>query len=133
MKLKVQQIMDATLVVSRIIREDRPLPIRGKYLLARMHAKLLPEFTTIDTQRDGLITTYDHHPMTAGPDGVLEESKEFSVPEDKMPEFTALWKEIADQEVDIDLTPIPLAALDLGGESSIEAHELIVLGDLISE
>ena len=88
MKLTVQKAMDATLVISQIIREARPMPQKGKYRLARLHAKLLPEFQTINTRRDEMITAYDHHPMIKSTDSAGAEievlSDEFSVPLDKM-------------------------------------------------
>lgn len=139
MKLKVQHVMDATLVISRIIREVRAMPQKGKYRLARMHAKLLPEFTLINAQRDEMITAYGHHPMVTenGEDGTSKqvESKEFSVPDDKMPEFLEAWKKVAEEEIELDIEPIPLAQLDLGDnfDGNIEASELITLGELVKE
>lgn len=139
MKLTVQQTMDAVLVISQIIREQRPMPQRGKYRLARMHAKLLPEFQTINAQRDDLIKAYNHHetiknkdPATGAESEVI--NQEFSVPLDKMGEFTEAWKKIGGEEIDIDIEPIPLSQLDLGdnADGSIQASELITLGDLVA-
>ena len=137
MKLTVQHAYDATLLVAQIIRERRPFPQKGAYRLARMHAKLLPEFTTINTQRDAMIKVYDHHPMLPGanPGDPDMASEEFSVPVDKMPEFAEAWGKIAVEEIDIDVEPIPLSYLDMGDvhTGSIDAGELIVLGDLVKE
>ena len=135
MKLKVQHVMDATLVISQIIREQRPMPLKGKYRLSRMHAKLLPEFTTINEQRDAMITAYGFHPTTKDADSNEVVSQEFAVPSDKMAEFTEAWKKIADEEIEIDIEPIPLAQLALGDatDGCIEANELITLGDLVRE
>lgn len=135
MKMKVQEVFDATLVISKIIRDARPMPTTGKFRLARMHAKLLPEFTTINTQRDELIKSFDHHTTSINDVGEEVVSQEFSVPLDKMPEFTDTWKKIGDEEIGVDVEPIPLKCIDLGGmvNGSIEAHELATLGDLITE
>lgn len=140
MKLKVQQVMDATLVISQIIREDRAMPQKGRYRLARLHSKLLPEFTTINAQRDELIKAYDTHVMVSETDpetgAVIEvATAEFTVPEDKMPEFTEAWKAIAGEEIDIDVEPIPLSQLDIGGDidGNISVNEFIVLGSLIAD
>ena len=139
MKLKVQHVMDAILTISRIIREQRPLPQKGAYRLARMHAKLLPEFQTINGRRDAMITAYNHHEMIDGKDNAglptLTENPEFSVPVDKMSEFTAAWAEIGAEEIEVEVEPIPLSYLDLGPsiECAIRADELIVLGDLVKE
>lgn len=141
MKFKVQHVMDATLLISRIIRERRPMPQKGKYRLARMHAKLLPEFTVINDQRDALIKAYDHETKVKikDADGVETEASttppSYSVPLDKMDEFTAAWKEIGDGEIEVDVEAIPLAQLDLGDgtDGCIEAAELITLGELVKE
>lgn len=132
MKLTVTQIREATLVVSQIIREARPMPQRGKLRLARLHMKLLPEFTTIEAQRDALIQEHGVpalDPVTNEP--MLDK---WMVPPENMADFNAAWAAIADDEIDVDVTPIPMADLDTGtGNGGIEATEIIILGDLISE
>lgn len=139
MRMKAQQVFDATLVVSTIIRENRAMPTKGKYRLARLHAKLLPEFQTLSGQRDAMITAYDHHPMIKAKDaaGVETEvlSTEFGVPADKLAEFAAAWNEIGDQEIEVDVESVPLAYLELADsvDGSVTAHELVTLGDLVRE
>lgn len=136
MKLKAQHVFDATLVVSQIIRENRPMPQRGKYRLARLHAKLLPEFTTLNERRDAMIAAYDHREVMPGPvEGELVPAPNLSVPLDKMPEFTAAWNEIGNEEIDVAVEPIPLDQLDLGvsADGSILASEMVTLGDLVAE
>ena len=126
MKLKVQQVFDACLVLSEIIRDKRPTPQKGAYRLARLHAKLLPEFTTIATKRDELITAFGH--KEPGADS-------FSVPTDKMAAFLDDWKKVAEEEIEVDIEPIPLAQLDFGDNSpgTINASELVTLGPLVAE
>ncbi len=142
MKLKAQHVLDATVVVAQIIRENRPLPQKGKYRLARLHAKLLPEFNTLNAQRDAMISAYgwqqplDSNWDSSRPDvGTPALSPNFSVPPDKLPEFNAAWKEIGDQEIDIEVEPVPLAHLELADnvDGSITGHELVLLGDLVTE
>lgn len=138
MKLKVQQVFDATLLISQIIREARPMPQKGKYRLARMHAKLLPEFDTINAQRDEMIKAYGYHPLvqTGVEDAdVMAESPNFAVPNDKLAEFNEAWRKVADEDIEVDMQPVPLAQLDLGPGTNgvIEAHELAILGDLVEE
>jgi hypothetical protein len=144
--------------MSQIIREDRPLPQKGKYRLARMHPKLNAEFLIINAKRDDLIKAYNHHGMIPNPaaaqindemreaivtSGHLDklppkmiENPEWSVPDDKIEEFQTAWKEIADEVIEVAVEPIPLDQLCFPGdlaEGSITAHEFIVLGDLIAE
>ena len=141
MKLKVQHVMDATLVISQIIRDRRQMPQKAKFRLARMHAKLLPEFTRINDQRDTMIKAYDHETKVKIKDaetGVESEVStnppSYSVPLDKMDEFTAAWREIGDDESEVDVEPIPLTYLDMGAaDGSIEAAEFITLGDLVTD
>ena len=47
MKLKVQTVLEATLLLTNIINQARPLPQRGKYRVARMHAKLATEYRRV--------------------------------------------------------------------------------------
>lgn len=126
MNLTVQQVFDATPILANIIRENRPLPQRGSYRLARMHAKLLAEWQPIAARYDALIVGYDHKEPGADLN---------SVPSDKMDEFRAKWAEIAGETIDVDVDPIPLACLDLGDAvaGSLTASELATLGDLVAE
>lgn len=124
MKLTAQQVFDATLVVAQIIRENRPMPQKGLYRLARLHAKLAPEFKPISERRDAMIEAYEHRE---------EGADTFSVPLDKMPEFNAAWAEIAGDEIEVDVQPVPLDYLDGGGVGVITAAELVTLGDLVRE
>lgn len=144
MKLKVQKLMDVTLLLTQIIRERRPMPQKGKMELARMHAKLEPEFKIIDEQRNEIIKAYDTRIMVPDPGGRIDEATGkvamvegdgYQVPEDKLDEFNKKWEEIAEHEVEVDIKPIPLKYIDLGlgSDGSIEAFELIMLGDLITE
>lgn len=142
MKLKVQHIFDATLIVSQIIREQRRMPQKGKYRLARMHAKLLPEFNTANERRDEMIKSYDTHQQIPDPSQIMLtqfppmiDGEQYIVPPDKLDEFSASWKEIGDEEIDIDIVPIPMSILSLPDDENgaIEAHEIAILGDLLSD
>ncbi len=145
MNLKVQHIMDAFPVIVGIINSGRPLPQKGAYRLARLHAKLQPEFKVANDQREGLIKAYDHHPMVAAPKPLAEEfdgkapemvpAEHFAVPADKMDEFTAAWSVIAGEDVEVDVQPIPLAQVDAGDDKAacISASELVILGSLVAE
>lgn len=136
MKLKVEDVFNGCLVLSQIIRERRPMPQKGAYRVARVHAKLKPEFDTIAVQRDALINAYDYKakPKDPATGRVIEDAPEQpTVPDDKMPEFLENWKKIAEEEIEVDVEPIPLAQLDLGDSvaASINASELITLGELV--
>lgn len=126
MKLTVQQVFDATPVLAKIIAENRPLPQKGAYHMARMHRKLLPEYEAIAARRDSLIMAFDH---------VEEGAALNSVPADKAAEFFAQWKEIAEEEIEVDVQAIPLQQLDLGDSvaGAIQASELLMLGDLVCD
>lgn len=140
MKLTVDKMMAATIVISIIIREKRPLPQKGSYRLARLHSQLLKDFTVASEKRDAMITAYGFHPMVPAPlsaenpmgEGLVP-SDAFAVPDDKAEEFSAAWKEIGGEEIDLDVQPISLSCLDLGGNvpSSIAANEFIAMGDLV--
>lgn len=138
MKLKVQHIMDSMLVVTNIINRQAPMPQRGKYLLARLHTKLLPEYKVIDARRDEMIKVYNNpqtktETLANGDVLITPVEGEWQVPPDKMPEFLAAWKLIGDEEIEVDIQPLPLTALCMsnGTEGLIEASEFITLGDLV--
>lgn len=136
MKITVQRLMEATMVVEKIIGQHRAMPLTGKFRLARLHAKLWDEYAVVNAQRDAMIRAYDTHVMVADENGDFAvQMPEFTVPADKMPEFTEAWSKIAAEEIEIDIEPIPLACLDLGDnvDGSIETTELIMLGDLVTE
>ena len=141
MKLTVQRVMDVLPFITAIINDGRKLPQKGAYRLARMYAKLLPEFEVANKQRNALIRAYDF-PLMVSPRASAEDplgqgpkvpSGEFTVPLDKLEEFNAAWKEIGEQEIEVDIQPAPLEQFDLGPNfpASIEAHELAVLGELV--
>lgn len=143
MKMTVLQVFEAAPLIAAIIREQRRLPLKGAYRLARMHAKLAPEYALAAEKHDALIVAYNHFEMVPPPkskedplgQGPFVQSELNSVPADKMGEFRAKWKEIAEEVIDIDIEPISLALLDLGDAvpCSIQASELVMLGELVTE
>ena len=138
MLLKVSHVFQATPVVTQIINTNRQMPQKASYRLARLYAKLKPEYDIILARRNAMIEAYGHKEMltakdmTTGED-VQTEAENFSVPLDRMPEFTAAWNEVAAEEIEVDVQPIPLAQLDNGGASAISAGELVVLDTLVTE
>ena len=140
MKLTVEKVRLATLVLAAIIRDDRPMSQKGKYRIARMHSKLFAEFQTINPQREGMIKAYNTHQVIKSFDqstGTVteKETDEWTVPDDKLAEFNSAWDKIGDEEIEVDVQPIPLALLDRGDDQngSITANDLIVLGELVTE
>ena len=154
MKLTVQQVFDATPILANIMRENRPLPSKGKYRIARMHRKMQTEWDTIAERYNAMIKTYDHqrrvHEIEKS-DGkrvvervsdeeyaaMSDEAKaktvmQDAVPDDKLPEFQAKWKELAAEEIDVAIDPIPLDQLCIDGEEGgISIAEFSVLADLV--
>lgn len=138
MKLTLQRIMDAMPVIATIINERRPLPQKGKYRLARLHTKLTGEFEMASQHINEMIKAYDC-PLTNTvtlADGTEETAPVpggFRVPDDKMPEFNAARAAFLADEIEIEVEPVPLAYLDLGdaANGSIEAYELVQLGELV--
>lgn len=128
MKLTVEHLYEATMTLANIINQRRPMPQKGKYRLARMHAKLLPEWTVVNEQREAFINAYEHKTAPEAP---------FSVPADKMPEWHEFWtKGLAKEVIEVDVQPMPLSQMMLPGamensNGTIEASEIISLDDLI--
>ena len=124
MKMTVQQVFNAHRALTSIIDAGRPLPQKGAYRLARMHAKLKVEFDPIAAKYDALLIEH----AAPVPDTVPQRYS-FT------PEFNTAWSEIADDEIDVAVEPIPLSILDLGDSvaGAIKASELIALGELVTE
>lgn len=135
MKLTVQQVVDAFLALAMIVAAGRPMPQKGKYRVARMHAKLRGEFEIASKARDELISSYGFKKKVSepGPDGKAVTRKVDAVPDNKADEFAARWKEIADQEIDVEVEPIPLSQIDMGDQvdGALSVQQLIALGPLV--
>jgi len=140
MKLTAQNVFGATVVLASIIRDQRSMPQRGKYLIARLHAKLLPEYNVLEARRNAIIQDIGEVMMDAvtNPDTgevtLTQIPGKFQVSEARMPEFTKAWTAIGEEEIEVDVQPLPLSALSSpDGDGAIEAHELQVLGVLVTE
>lgn len=136
MELTAQQVFDATPVLATIINERRPLPIKGNYRLARLHVKLIGDYTVINGKRDEIIAAYGYRaPLVPDSPEVSVLADNFSVPPDKVDDFNAKWGEIASEVLDLDVQACPIDMLSLGDhrESSITALELVLLGPLVAE
>lgn len=141
MKLTVQRVMEVVPLITAIITEKRPMSQKGAYRLARLHAKLQPEFAMAHAQRDAMIKAYDTPEMIAPPpsaadplgQGPAVPTGNYTVPPDKLEQFIAAWAEFAKEEIEVDVQPIPLGQLDMGDDkaASINALELVILGDLV--
>jgi hypothetical protein len=127
MKLKISRVFDAMQALNAIIGEKRPIPQMGKFRLARMHAKLLPEFVTANAQREELITRHSQ--------GAMNTDGQVWVPPERLSEFNAEWEPIAETEIDVDIAPVRIVELIVDGAANggVEAGELILLGDLVTE
>ena len=140
MKLTVQHVFDATPILANIMRENRPLPSKGKYRIARIHRKLEAEWNLIAERYNALVKGYDYQRPTINGERVTDEQAkdaanvemQQAVPDDKMPEFLAAWKELAAEEIDVAIEPIPLDQLCIDGEEGgISIAEFSVLADLV--
>lgn len=150
MKIKVQHLLEATITIAGILRDQngvprpdgsvfpRPMPQKGKYRLLRMHAKLMPEFKTFNETKDALITAYGVHEQVPVPgedhEGEYTDGPNFIVPPEHMPEFSESWGKIAEDEIEVDVEPIPFEYLDMGNavDGCLLPAELEALGDLIT-
>lgn len=147
MRLKAEHVYEAMLVISQIIRDQRPMPLRGKFLLARMHSQLLSDFNVIAMQHDDTVRVCGVRRKIPDPtfNGFKIDPMSQSVPMIDGPDFIilpecraaweVLWRPIADELIDVNVQPIPIGALSLGDgvDGTIQANELSILGELITE
>lgn len=138
MKIKAIDLWRATIALTKIINGQRAMPQKGKYRLARMHAKLTSEFKVVDQQRDEMIKAYGQREVKTETNAETGEvtvspTGNWEVPADKMPEFNAALDQLG--EIEVDVQPIPISCLSLGDheDGAIESAELIILGDLVSD
>lgn len=126
MKLTVRQVFEVTPLLATIIKENRPMPLKGAYRLSRMHAKLFAEFQPIGVKYDEIVAAHGEFNKDDG---------RWHVAQDKVAEFNAKWAEVADETIEVDVQPVPLALLDLGElvAGPITALELAKLGDLVTD
>lgn len=130
MKLTAERVHVALPVIDRIISERRPLTVKAAYRMARLHAKLLPEFRLLEQRRDALICAYEYK---AVPEGAKEGAKPVpTVPADKVPEFHANWAATVKDEIEVDVQPISIHCLGPAhAESPVTAAEMLLLGELL--
>lgn len=140
MLLKVGHVFQAAPVITQIINSNRPLPSKGAYRFSRLYAKLKPEYDLIAARRNSMIEAYGHKEILTAKDvetgeDVQTEAQNFSVPMEKMPEFNAAWAEVANEEIEVAVEPIPLSHLSAGEDipSAITAGEFVVLDGLVKE
>lgn len=127
MKLTAERVWAALPVIDKIIGEKRPLTIKGAYRIARLFAKLEPEFRVLEHRRNAMIAAYGFKaPPAEGGEPVL------TVPADKEAEFHANWAATVKDEIEADVAPIPLSLLGpADADSPITAAEMLALGDLL--
>lgn len=143
MKLKVSRLYEATPVITAIVNENRRLPGKGKYRMARLFAKLAPEYNIVHQRRLEIIQAYDSHPPLLDKDSAEQKDAEdkvildmnsWIVPPEHMAEFRKQWEEIASEEIDVEIEPVPMDQLCAdGSEGAITATEYVHLGELVRE
>lgn len=130
MKLTAERVLIALPIIDRIVSEKCPLTVKGAYRMARLHAKMLPEFRLLEQRRDALIESYNYKAVPQGaPEGAEPVA---TVPPEKLGEFFAAWAEIGKEEIEFDLQPLPLSCIGpADAESPVNAAEMLALGDLL--
>lgn len=127
MKLTADRVLAALPLIDTIISEKRPLTVKGAYRVARLHAKLLPEFRLLEERRAELIKGYGHETVPEGSTDPVP-----TVPADKVGEFMSQWIEVLREELEIDVQPLPLSTLGPAtAESPVSAAEMLTLGELL--
>lgn len=129
-KLKVQAVMDAYTALANLSARDpatgKPaykFPAKGAYRIARLLAKLKPEFQTVEEKRIAFVRELGK-PADDGSGNVTISGAE------AIAEFNARMSAILSEEIEIDVQPIPL---ELFGNVEISAGDLADLGELVCE
>jgi len=136
MKVKVGIILQAQSVLKKIIEEKRPLPTKGKYRIVRLFETLTKEADIIEGQRVVLIKQF----------GIVNSDNSWQVEARNVERFQAEWNKILEDEIDVNIQPIPLSYLEAPAQveivgddgirkmiDPISLDELLFLGPLVME
>jgi hypothetical protein len=133
MKLKAGMIVDAFTVLTTIINEKRPMTPKAGYRVARLHDKLERDARVVQVQHDNLVRELGEETFHEIGDGEAKKRipTGHKVKDENMEEFQKRWAEIAGEEVEVDVQPLPLEVL--GDNGGILPNEFKLLGPLVAE
>jgi hypothetical protein len=112
MKLKISQVAEGFQVLSRIGNEK--MPIKLAFTIQRNIRLMLPEFTDWEKKRTELIKEKY---------GIEDDKGNYTVPSDKIPEFTDEMVALGNVEIELDLHKISMTEFPL----EISPIDLMVL------
>ena len=113
MKINLAEIKSLEGSLSKIF--DKDLNIKVAYRLGTLLKRLSEEMKTLEENRVKLVKKYGEE---------NEETKQFSVPQEKTPDFYKEFNELMQIEIDIDFEPISLKEF---GDISISASDVMRL------
>lgn len=117
----VQEVINAYDALLRLTAATKgKIPAKGAYWLGRLAAKIEAEWKAANEQRIALIKEV----------GVEQEDKSIKVPDDKLTEFMAKWKSVADEVIELDAPRIKLAHF---GDCLADLGDMIALAPFIDE
>lgn len=125
MKLALKDVLVAQGTVSAILQKKYPLsqlPVKLMYRLQKINTKLTSELEDFEKARLALIRTYV--------DGDLPDGQIISVPEDKLTEFRAEIEKMVNDEVEVNIQPVPY---DLFANLDLEASAWLNLFPIIDD
>lgn len=122
MKLTMGQVRRAYIAVMEIAKNDRAMPDKGKYRVARLAALLKGEFEASEKARHDLIKSY----------GKATEDGGAMVPPEKIGDYGERWLALEAVEVDVAVRAIPLSQIFMpAGEKDAPAVNPVSVGELI--
>lgn len=136
MKTTVGRICDAMSALTTIgNRTTAAIPNKGRYQLARLRAKLQPEYDTIQKQRDQMIETIGVKQTVNAGEGQMVETGNYIIPPEKTREWSDAWAEFAKEEIDLpDIAALKYETFHAGddrADGGLEVGELMLLGEFI--
>lgn len=126
MKTTVSKVMAAYVAAADLTQSKTKMPARAAYWVARLLAKLEPEYNAAEGQRVALIQKHGQ----AIKDKEGNATAAFQVLPENLADFRAEWDPVADETIDIDVQPI---ALDVFGQTELDPAQLLALGDFVVE
>jgi len=117
MKIKIEQLLEKKAIFDKILAKE--LPFKLSYRLIKLASKITQEMKHINSTRDDMIKRY----------GVAGENDSYSVPKDKINEFTKEWKSFIAESIEFSVEKIPEEALE---KIELSAYDIANISDFIS-
>ena len=130
MEITIVNLLSADAVLGKL-RQEKGLPVRDAYRIARLAMRLAPEIAAAVENRNKLIMQFGIGPDSNGAYRIPQEID--GAPNPNWAEYVAAAIELIKSDAEIDATIIPLPLSVFEKATSLTPADLIVLAQFIQE